>query len=415
MTSMRLKGKLNAPRCVVLVCRGLVCAVLFLCSSLALAQSSDSSEVERYSREGQQALAEGRYSEAEEAFQKLSKLEPGVAEIYGNLGAIYFQEKKYEQAAEALHRAVKLKPNLQKANTLLAISLSELGRYREALPELEKGFRHSTDTETKRMCGLQLLRSYTGLQLDNKAVETSVELNRLYPDDAEILYHTGRVYGNSAFHAMEKLAKVAPASVWRHQAAAEVYESQGGYETALVEYREVLRLDPNRPGIHYRIGRTLLARSHQMTAPDDVAAALKEFEQENQMDPSNANAAYEIGDIHRQAGRFEQAQGFFELALKSYPDFEEAQTGLASVLMSTKKPEAALEHLQKAVALNPDDEVAWYRLSQVQKALGNGAEQQKALSEFSRLRHQFNQQKGIEPVFSPREVTKQELEPSAQP
>jgi predicted Zn-dependent protease len=212
---------------------------------------------------------------------------------------------------------------------------------------------------------------------------------------------------------MEKLAKVAPASVWRHQAAAEVYESQGVYETALVEYREVLRLDPARPGIHYRIGRTLLARSHQRTAPEDVAAALKEFEQEFQMDPSNANAAYEIADIRRQAGQFEQAQQLFELALKSYPDFEEAHTGLASVLMSVKKPEAALPHLQKAIGLNPEDEVAWYRLAQVQKALGNSAEQQKALGEFGRLRHQFNQQKGIEPVFSPNEVTRQELDPSA--
>jgi len=408
MATMSLDGRIRASLCVLLAC-----ATTFLCKSPARAQSSDSSGVERYSQQGQQALAEGRFSDAEQAFQKLATLEPGVAEVHANLGAIYFQEKKYEQAVQALRQALKLKPSLQKAEILLAISSSELGHYKEAMSGLEKGFRHSTDAETKRMCGLQLLRAYSGLQLDSKAVEAALELNRLYPDDAEVLYHTGRVYGNTAFHAMEKLAKVAPGSVWRHQAAAEAYESQGDYETALVEYREVLRLDPNRPGIHYRIGRTLLARSHQRTAPEDVAAAQKEFELELQKDPSNANAAYEIADIQRQAGQFEQAQQLFELALKSYPDFEEAHTGLASVLMSVKKPEAALGHLQKAVGLNPEDEVAWYRLAQVQKALGNTAEQQKALAEFGRLRQQFNRQKGIEPVFSPSEVTKQELDPGA--
>ena len=382
-------------------------------SALADPQNADAAEVTQYEREGQKALAEGRFGDAEQAFEKLRVLEPRIAEVYANLGAIYFQEKKYEQAVQALRQALKLKPSLQKASTLLAISLSELGRYKDAVTGLEKGFHHSVDTETKRMCGLQLLRAYSGLQLDSKAVEIALELNRLYPDDAEVLYHTGRVYGNSAFHAMEKLAKVAPASVWRHQAAAEVYESQGGYETALAEYRQVLSLDPHRPGIHYRIGRTLLTRSHQMTAPGDVAAALKEFEEELQMDPLNANAAYEIGDIHRQGGHFEQAERFFELALKSYPDFEEAHTGLASVLVSLKKPENALDHLQKAIVLNPEDEVAWYRLAQVQRTLGNTPEQQKALAEFGRLRQGFNRQKGIEPVFSPREVTKQEVDTPA--
>src|SRR5467141_2100027 len=44
---------------------------------------------------------------------------------------------------------------------------------------------------------------------------------------------------------------------------------------------------------------------------DDVAEALSEFEQELKLDPSNADAAYEIGEIHRKAGRFEQAEQFF--------------------------------------------------------------------------------------------------------
>jgi DNA-binding SARP family transcriptional activator len=66
--------------------------------------------------------------------------------------------------------------------------------------------------------------------------------------------------------------------------------------------------------------------------------------------------------------------------------------------------------LQKAITLDPNDEVAWYRLAQVQRTLGNTGEQQKALQQFARLRQEFNKQKGIEPVFSPREVTKQEVD-----
>src|SRR5207249_5985966 len=66
------------------------------------------------------------------------------------------------------------------------------------------------------------------------------------------------------------LAQVAPASVWRHQAEAEAYESQGSNDAAISEYHQVLSADARRPGIHYRLGRTLLARSRQGNAPDDV-------------------------------------------------------------------------------------------------------------------------------------------------
>ena len=352
--------------------------------------------------------------EAEQAFEKLRALQPGIAEVHANLGLIYFEERKYEQAVASLRQALKLKPSLQRSDTLLALSLSELSRYREALPGLEKGFRAPKDADTKRLCGLQLLRAYEGLQRNDQAMQVALELTRGYPNDPEVLYHAGRVYGNSAYLAMEKLVKVAPDSVWRHQAAAEADESQDSYDAALAEYRQVLALEPRRPGIHYRVGRTLLERSHAKTSPEDIAAAQSEFEQELQLDPSNANAAYEIAEIHRQAGRFAQAQQFFELALKSYPNFEEAHTGLASVLMSLKSPQDALVHLQKAIALTPEDEVAWFRLAQVQRILGNPSEQQKALAEFNHLRHQINQQKEVEPAFSPREVTKQQVDPNSQ-
>jgi tetratricopeptide (TPR) repeat protein len=384
-------------------------------SSLVVAQTDASdvpSDVQRYAEAGQNALARGHYEEAEKAYEKLRELEPGVAEVHANLGLIYFQERKFKQAVPALSQALKLKPALPKTSLLLAMSLSELSRYGEALPGLEKGFHQATDPAIKRMCGLQLLRTYTGLRRDNKAVEVALELNRLYPDDPEVLYHTGKIFGNFAFLNMQKLAQVAPASVWRHQAEAEASESQGSYDAAIGEYRQVLSVDPRRPGVHYRLGRSLLARSRQNNTPDDIAAASKEFEQELELDPGNANAAYELAEIHRNAGEFDLAQKFFEQALTDYPDFAEAHLGLAAVFMSMQKPGLALRHLQQAVSLNSENEVAWYRLSQVQGLLGQGAAQKKAFAEFQRLRAQKStQQEAAKQIFSPEEVTQQKLDP----
>jgi tetratricopeptide (TPR) repeat protein len=387
-----------------------VLAAALVCCAGLLAQNS--ADIEHFSQEGQAALGAGRYGDAERAFEKLSQLEPGIAEIQANLGLIYFQERKFELAVPTLRRALKLKPALTKSDSLLAMSLSELGEYSESAPGLEKCFHHSTDPEIKRMCGLELQRAYTGLKRDNKAVEVALELNRRYPGDAEILYQTGKIYGNFAFLTIRKLAQVAPASVWRHLAAGEAEESQGSYDQAIQEYHEVLRLEPNRLGIHYRIGRTLLARFWLTHLPDDPVAAQKEFEQELQLDPANANAAYELGEMHRKAHQTADAQKYFEQALQYYPGFSEAHLGLAAVLMEQKKADQALEHARKAVAADAENAVGWYRLAQIESAVGNSVEQQKAMAEFRRLHEQAPRQRDFNSA-NLSDVTQQEADPSA--
>jgi tetratricopeptide (TPR) repeat protein len=187
-------------------------------------------------------------------------LSPGTADVYARLGLIYFQQGRFEKAAPALRQALKLKPALPKIDVLLAMSLSELGRYEEALPALQKGFKQTADPVLKRSSGLHLQRVYTDLRQDDKAVEVALELTRAYPKDPEVLYHAGRLFGNYAYLSTVKLAEVAPDSLWLHLAAGEANESQGRFDSALAEYREVLSLDPKRPNIHYRIGRVLLAR-----------------------------------------------------------------------------------------------------------------------------------------------------------
>lgn len=379
-----------------------------------LAQSAHDDLLQQYYEEGEKALAANRYGEAQRSYEKLRELAPSTAEVHARLGLIYFQERNYTEAVASLQQALKLKPNLAKADTLLAMSLSELGQYSEALPGLQKGFRQSTDPAINRMCGLQLMRTYTGLQRDRDAAEVTLKLTRLYPNDPEVLYQAGKVYGNLAYLSMHKLAEVAPDSVWKHEAAAEAFESQGTDDTALYEYRRVLALDPHRPNIHYRIGRTLLARSRKNNSAQDAAEAAKEFEEALQQDPGNANAAYELGELHRNAGELDDARKYFEMALKYYPNFEEAHLGLANVLMFERKPELALPQLHKAIALNPNNEVSWYRLAQADGALGNVQEQQKALAEFQRLHaRRAGQQEAGSDLFSPGEVTKQKLDPNA--
>ncbi len=385
--------------------------LLGLSSRCAHAQGGSDEAMQRYSDDGQKALAAGQYDVAERDFLALDRLEPGIAEVHATLGLIYFQEKKFDRAVSEIRLAQKLKPGLSKLDSLLAMSLAELGQFEQALPSLESCFRESPDPAVKRMCGLQLLRANTGLHHDQEAVETALQLDQAYPQDPEILYNTGKVYGNYAFVTIRKLAQDAPNSVWRHLAAAEAYESQGSSNQAIGEYKAVLAIDPHRSGIHYRIGRTLLAQSHQTGNKASVDEARTEFEAELQLDPRNGNAAYEIAEMHRQSGELELAAQYFERALKEYPNFEEALVGLAAVFLAEQKPQQAVRPLHAAIALNPDDEVSWYRLSQAEKALGDRAAQEDAMAHFKTLHQQALDQDAVR-LAPASEVTRQETGPA---
>jgi tetratricopeptide (TPR) repeat protein len=393
--------------------------VLLLCVSgpPVLAQAPDPAVLESYAAEGEKALAERRYDDAARSFEKLRELSPETAEVHAKLGLIYYQKRDYEHAVPALRRAMKLRPTLPNVDVLLAMCLSELGRYREALPGLRKGFRQSSDVPLRRSAGLKLLRAYTGLAQDAEAVDVALQLTRLHPEDPEVLYHSSRLFANYAYLQTIQLSRVAPASIWMHQAAGELQESRGYFDAAIREYRDVLALDPRRPGIYFRLGRTLLARApHAGTEAEASRAreeAMKAFEDELRLDPTNANASYELAEIHRKAGELDKAGRLFELALKHYPDLEDARIGLARVLISEGKPELAVPHLQKAISSSPQDDVAYYQLSVAYGRMGRAAEQERALADFQRLHAQ--KRDGEVMVVAPREVTKQELDLGATP
>lgn len=379
----------------------------------APAQAGSDDEAAQYAQAGQQALAQGRYAEAQTNFEKLAKLDPDIAEVHATLAAIYFKQREYELAVQQVRTAQRLKPSLPRLDNLLGLSLAELGQFTAALPPLEKCFRQTDDPSAKRMCGLQLLRAYTGLGRDSDAVETSLALNKLYPDDPEVLYHTGRIYGNFAYIVMEKLHDKAAGSVWMLQAQGEANESQKDYDAAIIAFNHVLVLDPKRPGIHYRLGRVYLARFRNARKPEDREAAMREFAAELAIDPGNGNAGYELANLQADMGNLNEARKQFQQVLKHFPDFEESLVGLGGVELESQNPAAAVPLLERATRLRPTDEVAWYRLAQAQRATGNKEGQAKALAAFQKL-HQSTPVTLRKPNADD-EVTPQQIDKGANP
>lgn len=392
-----------------------ICLLLLLGCALPISGWSQSADADAASlaASGQRAVAHGDYAAAEEKFEELARLDPAVAEIHATLAAICFKRREYERAIAEIRAAQRLKPGLPKLDSLLGLSLAEEDKFADALPHLEKGFHQTAEPEVRRQCGLELLRVYGNLGRDADGVETSLALNKAFPNDPEVLYHTGRVYGSYAYTVMEKLHDTAPGSIWMLQAQGEANESQKNWDAAIAAFNHVLVMDPNRPGIHYRLGQVYLGRFRDAGKTEDRDAAIDEFSEELTLDPGNGNAAYELAYLEAENGKVEEAVREYQLALQRHPDFEEALVGLAGIDLSSDKAADAAPLLERATRLRPDDEVAWWRLAQADRATGNREEAETALTTFRKI-HQTIPGTLRSPDAAD-EITPQHLDAGAQP
>jgi tetratricopeptide (TPR) repeat protein len=326
--------------------------------------------------EARRALSRGDYEGAIASLEKLAKLQPDVAEVHADLAVAYYSVGRYDDAIGQCREALKLRPSLVHAHFFLGASLAEGGQCRGALAYLEKDYPRVTEPQLKRVLGTDAVRCSMVLNRPDQAVDFIRLLNRDFPDDPEALYLSSQLYSELSTRASQRLLMTAPGSPQAHQLNAEVLEMQDKPNEAVEEYRKVLALNPRAPGIHYRVGRLLLAGSRGPTTLDD---ARREFEEELKIDASNAAAEYELGEMAREARQWDEAIQHFARAARLEPEFAEALIGLGKSLVSAGRAQEAVAPLETAVKLEPGNPNAHYQLSFAYRRLGREQEAQKEL------------------------------------
>ena len=263
-----------------------------------------------------------------------------------------------------------------------AAALAESGHCVEALPALKKSIKVE-DKELRRKIGLDGVRCAMTLHQPDAALEFLHLLAREFPQDPDALYESIHAYSDLSSSASQELARTAPSSYQAHELLAESFESQGKWEEAEKEYRGILKQNPNLPGIHFRLGRALLSVPNP--SPDAAAEAKKEFEQELQIDPSNAGAEYVLGELARQSQQWDEAVKRFSRAAKLDPQFGEAFLGLGSSLLSEKQYADAIAPLERAVKLEPRNPDAHYSLAMAYTRAGRKEDGEKEFAIHQRI------------------------------
>jgi len=255
--------------------------------------------------------------------------------------------------------------------------LAESGHCKEALPLLKADLAKATAADKRKRLAVDGVRCGMTLHDMDAALDFLRDLNKRFPNDPEVLYLSAHIFSELSINSSRKLMVSAPSSHQVHELNAEALETQGKWTEAEAEYREVLKRDPQLPGIHYRIGRLLLSNPEAASRKSD---ARREFEEELKIDPNNAGAEYVLGELARQDGQDAAAIGHFDRAAKLDAGFADAFIGLGRALLGAERAGDAIAPLETAVKLDPGSPMAHFQLANAYERMGR---KEDAAREFS--------------------------------
>jgi len=252
-----------------------------------------------------------------------------------------------------------------------ALVLAQHGNCKEALPVFKKITSRLPDKSLKRAAGLATVRCAMDLGSADAALGAIQLLNREFPHDPEILYVTTHAYSDLATRASLDLLQFAPSSYEARELNAESLESQGRWDDAATEYRAILQMNPNLPGIHFRLGRSILSKPETPTTAQD---AKQEFEEELKLDPNNAGAEYVLGELASRAQNWDEAIKHFSHAVRMDAGFADASLGLGMACASAGKFAEAIPPLETYVKLKPGNPAGHYQLAIAYNHMGRKQE-----------------------------------------
>jgi len=290
-------------------------------------------------------------------------------------GIAAFNRGDYKTARVDLERS----PRDPQARLFLAFIKAATGECEAALPDLAKAF---SSGENRRVAGIALAQCHFAAKRFAEAGVIIAQLEKEFPADADVLYVSADYHMKAWNDAIHRMYQKAPSSYRVDQLSAEVFETQGKYSEAIAEYRKAIAKNPKALNLHYRLGRALLQQSHD---PAVLKQARLEFEAELSLNPSDAVAEYQVGQILMAEQKKSEASAHFERAAELRPDFPEALIAIAKLRSDAKRYADAIALLERAVKLQPRNEMAHYNLMMAYRNAGRAADAQSEKVELDKL------------------------------
>jgi tetratricopeptide (TPR) repeat protein len=331
----------------------------------------------------QQALAleqQGKYPEAQAAWESVVKAQPRNAQAYAHLGLLEAREQRYAEAIAHYRKAKALVATQEGAipqlNLNLGLALFKSGNFSEASKlfqaELKK---HPEDGRLTILMGM----SYYGAHEYAAAIpylkEAAVADQRNLPLRLTLAHcYLWTKQLDATMDVYKEILTINPDSAEADMIAGEALDEKGDNAGAVQQFRAAVKANPKEPNVHFGLAYLLWAQKR-------YDEAIPEFRAELENDPKNYQAMTYLGDTYVQQNQFDQAKGVLETAVQHQDWVPLLHLDLGIVYSETGSKDAAIRELEKTVSLESDNVNAHFRLAKMYQSMGKREE---AKAEFAK-------------------------------
>ncbi|MBR1132558.1 tetratricopeptide repeat protein [Bradyrhizobium iriomotense] len=260
-----------------------------------------------------------RLEEAQELLERVIALDPRLHDAHNNLATVHFDLGNFEEARRCQEKAIALKPNFAVALTNLGNTLMHLGQYEEALKLHERAIKIKPDY-ADAFCNRGMVEMLLG-QVE-RAKQSFDRALLFQPRHAEAIVGNGMI-------SMEL----------RH------------HEEAAAKFAMALALKPGSPRILAQRGR--LSYELQRLEP-----ALADFEAALAISPKFELALQGKAQACLVMGKTAQAMAAATALIEQNPRSELGLALMGFCYSNQGEMDAAIEYLDRALAIKPDYEDA---------------------------------------------------------
>jgi len=359
-----------------------LCLILVAAASLSPALTSlaggPPQTLENFLSQAKQLEGKQDYDGAIKVYLQASSAYPDQPEILNRLGIMYQTELKFAESIQAFQKVLKIDQQYPEANFYVGVSYLGSNDYNKALEYFDLELKFHPDN---RRAHLYAAKALLAMGREGEAIQHYQILTRQNPKDTRVWFELASLYRSLAVHAYEQVDTIDPDSVLLVVLRAEADADDLRYDDAIKRYQQVLKKQPDFPGIHFAIGQIYFKMDRPTQAEPELRLSLKE-------DPDNPPANYMLGQLLLRNAKAEEALPFLQVAVNGDPTFMKGYLELGKCYLQLGKLEEAQQALSRAVDDDPHSPAPHVLLVQIYTRLNDEEKRKSELNVIHTLENE---------------------------
>jgi tetratricopeptide (TPR) repeat protein len=327
--------------------RVLIVLLSAVSASVGAAPQQSSANPEKLFQQALDAQQRGDFQTAVAEYRKLLQVQPGLFPALANLGASLSQLGRFDEAIVQYTAALKQEPQNNALRLNLALAYYKKGDHANASDHLRP--LHQEAPADPRIATL-LGDCLSHLNKNEQALAILAPLESSRPDDADLAFALGNalVRAGKKRDGVERIERAAAVlhNPEAYRLAGETWFDLSEFELARKAVGAALALRPDLPGLRTLEGMVLQSLGERAAATEALTKAL-------QAKPNDFRANLYLGAVEFMDRDLKSAHTHLDTALRLDPTSAMARYEMALVQRATGQEVEAVKNLEQVVKANP--------------------------------------------------------------